>query len=238
MWIRIDLGAIGTMQLEVNMGRCALGVSGVADKPDQLPGFDVHPACDPGCESPTLAVVGAGGVVVEVDVVGGPPVVVLEAHGAAVPALLVVHPAHGAGGRGEHRRHLGAEDVGALMGPAATVATGTPGVRIRMGIIDREHHLVNPRIGVPASRRRCLCFSGRGNQHRCRDRHEQHGRNAEGNPSRHLVKPLQTRPFSDGDGGELRPSRTTTATRRPVQPHPTRHCVIGPALGQLLRAES
>ena len=118
-------------QLDVQVGAGLLGVPGVAAPADELPGE--HPAADleagrhaVGQRRP--AVVGAGGVVVEVHVDGRP-----AGRAAAVGrqherALLAGQRGHDPVEGGHQRRHLGAHEVLPHVHPGAARAAGQPGV--------------------------------------------------------------------------------------------------------------
>ncbi len=143
--------------------RAALGVAAVADPPDQLTGHDPGAHGQAGGDSPTLTIVATRGVVVEVDVLGGPAVFVPDLQTAASAPDV----ADRAAGDRHHRGHLGGHDVGGVVIPAAAVRPET--CRVAVLTDHRERELVVHDLPV-------LMFGaveGRlvvGLRHRCRHR--------------------------------------------------------------------
>jgi len=140
---RVDDGVLGVAQLEVQVGRGALGVAAVAHPADQLARLHVGPDLDAGGDAPALAVVGARGVVVEVDVPGLPPVVVGDEHRAAGGA----EPGDGAVGGGIHLDHLVGHEVDGVVNGRAAVPACPEADPLVVGVVvpltpHREHEWV------------------------------------------------------------------------------------------------
>src|SRR5699024_841412 len=88
--VRVDDRAVGLVDLGVQVGAVVLGVARVAGVGDELAGLDGRAPLDAGAEDPLLrvgAVVGAGGVVVDVDVPVLPALGVAQHHVVALGAI-------------------------------------------------------------------------------------------------------------------------------------------------------
>ena len=153
--------AVGAAQLEVEVGGGGLGVAGVAHPADDLAGGDPGAFDHPRCDAHGAAVVGARGVVVQVDVARAPAVVVEQGDVAAVLAPLVVDPAHRAVGHRHHGHHALGHDV-----DTGVAAAAAPGVAegVGQGVVaqEGEDHGVDQRL---AGARRAL-GGGRQRHHR------------------------------------------------------------------------
>ena len=132
--VGVDDDPGGVAQFEVEVGGGALGVAAVAHPADQFPGLHVDPGADAGGDAPALAVVGAGAVVVEVDVVGLPAVVVAQGERAALVGAQVVGVGGpvdvlDAPGGGRHdRQHLGPHEVLGVVVPVVPLGVEPVGV--------------------------------------------------------------------------------------------------------------
>src|SRR5690606_28756933 len=146
---RLSAPAARLPELEVEMGRRALGISGVADEADHLTRLDADTVGYPFSDTPSLAVVGvrtvgALAVVVEMDVVRGPAVVVTDRQTAAL-GLCLADPEHLAVGNRDHGHTLlpVGHDVDARMFPSASIAAGPEVVAVVVIALHRKEHRVD-----------------------------------------------------------------------------------------------
>jgi len=101
------------------------GVAAIADPTDVLPGFDTNTRLDTTFDTPTLAIVCADGVVVEMYVPALPAVIVPKNQRAAPSGVHrvfagPVHKTYISVSYSDDGGHLGGEDVLALMKPFAS----------------------------------------------------------------------------------------------------------------------
>ena len=147
--VRVDRRAVGLADLEVEVRHRAFGVAAVAHVADHLTG--PHRAADGQLrrDLPLVtgeAVVGARGVVVDVEVVVVPAVGAGDGdHAARRPDVLVPDPGHRAVDRGQQRLHPHADQVGALVPASAAVTAVAPVV----AVLHRAEHREGDRPDDP-----------------------------------------------------------------------------------------
>src|SRR5690606_33814062 len=129
--------------LEVEVGCGVLGVARVTDRTDELPACHKGAVGEARSDAPALAIVGSGGVVVEMDVPGHPATAMVDREMTAI-RLGLAHPMEGAVGHGNHRLHLRGHDVNAFVATGTTVPACTEVLRQAVLTVDGEHH----RVGV------------------------------------------------------------------------------------------
>ncbi len=126
---RVEIAATGIDDFEVEMRSRPLGVAGITHVRDDLTRRDSSTPLDPGSEGllePVGAVIGSGGVVVDVDVDVFPTIVVGQIQDVA-PCRIVSHPRDHTIGSRHQGSHLGTEHVDADVA-ATAAAAGSPGI--------------------------------------------------------------------------------------------------------------
>jgi hypothetical protein len=142
------------MELEVQVRLRAFRVAAVAHVRDELPGLHLAAHRDAGCEAPArgvLTVVGAGRVVVDVDVPVLPAVITDEReHVARRSGVVHVRPRNGPVVRGDLVHQLGAEEIIAFVVTGAALAAVAEVVGVVNGAVDGEGDAVVLRaVGRP-----------------------------------------------------------------------------------------
>ena len=138
--VRVDGGAVGTVDLDVGVRDGPLRVPAVAHPPDQLTGGDRDTGSDPRGDAPRAvvgAVVGPRRVVVDVVQVVLPPLRVAD-DDAATCRRVVEQAVDDTGLHRQERLQPVADEVVALVRPVAPVAAGTPVVDVGDRPGDRE----------------------------------------------------------------------------------------------------
>jgi hypothetical protein len=120
--VRIDRDATSVAQFEVKVGDRRLGIAGVTHPSDHLTGSYPGPDLNSGSDSVAPTVIGARGVVVEVEIYRDPTVVVAELQPAALGARSVDFFHHTVR-HSDERGEPGGHDVNPEMSTRPTVAS-------------------------------------------------------------------------------------------------------------------